>query len=182
MSEIKNKRETSESVVRQMLEFCPVSLGSRILEPSAGRGILLDHMNNLLNFGDVYTSKFEIDCVELNKENREILKSKGYNVIGEDFLLMKHHNHKKYDYIIATPTYKENIDVEHIMLMHKYLRRGGMIVSLTHPTWTVQNSERQIKFRKWLEDRNYEMKMLKDNSYIENYRTQPSMIIKIKYE
>jgi len=175
--QIKTIRDTSEDVVIQMLEFCPIQAGSRILEPSAGKGFLLYHMANLL---PIYHT-FEIDCVELNKENLEILKENGYNVIGEDFLEMKYYNHKKYDYIIAAPTYKNNIDVEHIMHMYKYLRRGGRIVSLTHPTWTTNNSERQQRFRKWLEDKDYSMVMLKDNSYIEKYKTQPSMIIKINY-
>jgi hypothetical protein len=45
---------------------------------------------------------------------------------------------------------------------------------------TTHNSERQVKFRKWLEEKNYSMKMLTDNSFVEDYKTQPSMIITIK--
>jgi hypothetical protein len=107
----KTIRETSESVVREMLHFCSKSLiGSKILEPSAGKGILLDHVNNITSEGVIFMRPLHIDCVELNKENREILISKGYNVIGEDFLKMKPSFDTMYDYIIAAPTYKNNID------------------------------------------------------------------------
>jgi len=171
---IKTIRETSESVVKQMLEFCPVQISSSVLEPSAGSGVLLDHLKNILQ-----DKSLDIDCVELNKERQEILKLKGYNVIGEDFLTLNPIKH--YEYIIATPTYKENIDVEHIMRMYdRFLMFGGELVSLTHPAWTTQNSDRQRKFRNWLKDKEYSMVMLEDNSYMENYDTQPSMIIKIK--
>lgn len=178
MEKIKTIRETSELVVKQMLNFCPFTIVSnKILEPSAGKGILLDHVKNLIK-----KSPLDIDCVELNKENREILKLKGYNVIGEDFLKMKPTLKTIYDYIIATPTYKNNIDVEHIMHMYKFLKVGGSLVSLTHPAWTTHNNENQVIFREWLKNKNYSMKMLEDNSFIENYETQPSMIIKITKE
>lgn len=187
MNKVKTIRDTSADVVRQMLEFCPILFSDRrILEPSAGKGDLLDHVVSLvetkIGVGN-FKKNHEIDCVELNKERQDILKLKGYNVIGEDFFKMNHFEHKSYDYIIATPTYKDNIDVEHIMHMYEFLRRhsDSRIVTLTHPAWTTQNSERQQIFRKWLENKDYSMKMLNDFSYMEKYNTQPSVVITINY-
>jgi len=170
-------RETSEDVVKQMLDFSSFSLiGYDILEPSAGKGILLDYLTELTGITKL---KKHIDCVELNKENREILKEKGYNVVGSDFLKVTLQDIGLYNFIIATPTYKDNVDVEHIMHMYQFLHDGGILVSLTHPDWTTHNSDRQRKFREWLEDKDYEMKMLNDFSYVEKFETQPSMMIKI---
>ena len=64
--------------------------------------------------------------------------------------------------------------------MFSFLKKGGTILSLTQPNWTIRNNENQVKFREWLSNKNYSMKMLKDNSFVENYETQPSMIIKIQ--
>jgi hypothetical protein len=171
----KTIRKTNIGVVKQILNECRFSEGFdniSILEPSAGSGDLIDgilkfHSGTDLNF----------DCIELNQELRNQLKQKGYNVVGEDFF--KFDTEKRYDYIIACPNFKDNIDVEHIMHMYNFLNYCGSIVSLTHPAWTFQNSERQVKFRKWLEDKKYYLKMLPDNSFMEEYKTQPSMIIKI---
>jgi len=166
----KTIRQTRKIVVDQILKECHLTEPNDILEPSAGSGDLVDEILKIY-------PHLSFDCIELNKELREQLIKKGYNVVGEDFFKFK--TTKLYDYIIATPTYKDNIDVEHIMHMYNFLKKGGIIVSLTYPQWTFKNSERQVKFRKWLEDKNYYMKMLKDNSFVENYETQPSMIIKI---
>lgn len=146
--------------------------GVSILEPSAGSGDLVDGIKYLYPF-----LTMDIDCVELNKELREQLKAKGYNVVGEDFL--KFSTEKKYDYVFACPTFKDNIDVEHIMHMYRFLKMGGSVITLTSPFWTVRNSERQMNFRKWLEGKQYYMRMLKDNCFVEDYKTQPSMLMKI---
>ena len=171
----KTIRKTSINVVKQILNECRFSGGFdciSILEPSAGSGDLIDGIIQYNTFYD-----FNIDCIELNQELRNQLKQKGYNVVGEDFF--KFDTEKRYDYIIACPNFKDNIDVEHIMHMYKFLKVGGSIVSLTHPTWTIKNSEHQVRFRKWLEDKNYYLKMLTDYSFVEEYKSQPFMIIKI---
>ena len=66
------------------------------------------------------------------------------------------------------------------MHMYNFLSNDGIILALTSPYWTTQNSDNQILFRNWLADKNYSMKMLIDNSFIEDYKTHPSMIIKIQ--
>jgi hypothetical protein len=119
----------------------------------------------------------KVDCVELNERNVEILKAKGHNVVGRDFFHFQ--TEKKYWYIIAAPNFRDNIDVEHIMKMMTHLQWGGRIISLTSPNWLTGNSERQIKFRKWLESKHYSLEMLPDNSFMEDGITVPTAIITI---
>lgn len=166
----KTIRKTSQSVINQMIGNVIFQNGSRILEPSAGSGDLaqgiLEHNPDVL-----------LDCVELNKELRETLINKGFNVIGEDFLQLK--VNEIYDFIIAAPTYKNNIDVVHIMHMFNHLKVGGTIISLSHPAWITGDCSSQKYFREWLLDKDYSMRMLKDNSFVEKYMTQPSLIMTI---
>ena len=157
-------------VIDQMLKGLYLRDGKLILEPSAGSGDLIEGIYNS-------NSQVIVHCAELNKELKAELLREGYIVIGSDFLAMT--PNPIYDYVIACPTYRDNIDIEHIIHMYEFVKPGGTIISLTHPAWTTHNSERQVKFRKWLEDKNYSMKMLKENSFVENYETQPSMIISI---
>lgn len=171
MEKIKTIRKTSQSVIDQILKHCDLKDHFFVLEPSAGSGDLVDGLIR-------HNSSLNIDCVELNKELRDILKAKGFSVVGEDFLKLEPYL-CKYDYVIACPTYKDNIDIDHIMHMYRFLKPGGSVVSLTSPYWTVRNSDRQRNFRNWLEDKDYYISMLKDFSFVENYDTQPSAIIKI---
>jgi cyclopropane fatty-acyl-phospholipid synthase-like methyltransferase len=166
----KTIRETRPEVISQILQHCDITSGMIILEPSAGSGNLAD---GIINHNDI-----NIDCVELNKDLRDELIKKGYNVIGEDFLQLP--ITQLYDYVIAAPTYKNNVDIEHIMKMYQHVKPHGYVVSLTSPFWTIRNNPNQIKFRKWLEDKKYSMVMLPDMSFVENDQTQPSMIIKIE--
>lgn len=48
------------------------------------------------------------------------------------------------------------------------------------PFWMTGNSELQIKFRKWLEDKSYTITMLPDNSYVENGITVPTILINLE--
>lgn len=164
----KTLRETRPMVIEQMLKNTIILPNCKILEPSAGSGNIVDYLMKL-------NKSLEIDCVELNKELRETLISKGYNVIGNDFLELK--PNPVYDLIIAAPTYKNNVDILHIMHMYEFLNNRGRIISLTHPAWVIGSASHQKLFRDWLRDKNYSMRMLEDNSFIENYLTQPSLIL-----
>lgn len=168
---VQTSRKTTKFVIEQILKHCDLKNGYKILEPSAGSGDLVDGILK-------HNPNVTVDCIELNKELREELIEIGYTVVGEDFFNFTP-TWLVYDYVIACPTYKDNIDVEHIMHMYECVKPGGSVVSLTSPHWTIKNSERQKTFRKWLEDKDYYMVMLHDYSFIENFETQPSALIKI---
>jgi hypothetical protein len=143
----------------------------KILEPSAGIGNLADAIK-------AKNPSVKIDCIELNKNSCNTLKEKGYITIRTDFL--EYTPRKLYDAVIAAPTFKNNIDIEHIMHMYDFIHNNGTIISLTSPYWLTGNQDNQIKFREWLKDKNYSLKMLPDNSFIEKYKTVPTAVITIK--
>jgi hypothetical protein len=120
----------------------------------------------------------KVDCVELNERNVQVLKQKGYNVVGRDFFHF--HSEKEYWYIIAAPNFKDNVDVDHIMKMYTHLSFGGRIVSLTSPHWMIGNSDRQVKFRHWLQNKDYKIEMLPDNFFMEDGQTVPTCVIVIR--
>jgi len=166
-------RETRQVVIDQMMNEVELSDGISILEPSAGIGNLA---NGILRVNPELSVN-NIDCIELNGDMCIKLNVQGFNTIHGDFL--KINPTKKYDLVIGCPTYKNGTDMDHIMHMYKFLKSDGKLISLTHPIWTVENTERQKQFRRWLSNKNYYMKMLKDFSFVENYETQPSMILVI---
>lgn len=142
-----------------------------ILEPSAGYGVLADFIKNKF-------PNSTIDCIELNEQCCSALKNKGYNTKRINFL--NFFTDKLYDAVIASPTFKNNIDIIHITKMYEHIKNDGILISLTSPKWLIENNGHQSKFRKWLEDKNYSLIMLPDFSFIENYETVPTAIIIIK--
>lgn len=119
----------------------------------------------------------QIDCVELNEAKKNALLDKGHTVVGRDFFHFK--TEKKYDYVIAAPNFKDNIDIEHIIKMWTHLKEGGRIVSLTSPDWLLYSTEMFNHFRHWLLDKNYYLVALPDNYFMENGVTVPTCIIVI---
>ena len=61
---------------------------SSILEPSAGKGDIVEVITEQLKSSRGYHSRhesFDIDCIEIDNELQMILKGKGYRVIHNDF-------------------------------------------------------------------------------------------------
>lgn len=171
-------RETSDAVADEMIDWLDLNAKKKqwILEPSAGKGNIVDRIN--FHYPD---NRFEIDCVELNRSKYEILLSKGYNAYHCDFLNFKQVEPKVkiYDRIIACPPFNNNVDLNHIMSMYDFLGYEGYVVSLTSPLWITNNEPKHIAFREWLKGKDYMMKMLPDNSFMEKGRSVPTMMIKI---
>lgn len=118
-----------------------------------------------------------LDCVELNQECKTVLKEKGYKVVGSDFFLFK--PLYKYDYVIGAPNFRDNIDCKHVMKMYELLKNGGSVVSIMSPYWLTGDSELQISFRNWLKNKKHCIDILPDNTFMENGKTVPTIIIKI---
>lgn len=125
---VKTNRVTPDSVIEELCAGLDIKETDRILEPSAGFGVLADGIKKLFPHS-------KIDCVELNQSCRSLLKEKGYNLVGADFFRFE--SETPYDYIIACPNFRDNVDCKHIMHMYSQLSEGGTISSLTSPFWMV---------------------------------------------
>lgn len=93
---------TPKPLVRKMLKpfLEGKSLnGKTILEPSAGKGDILDFIKDNTDKYDEPT----IYCIEQNEELKEILKGKNFDVIGNDFLTFN--EDLFFDFIIMNPPF-----------------------------------------------------------------------------
>ena len=137
----------------ELVDGCYVPLVESILEPSAGKGDLLDA---LMNFSNVHKYDFDIhtklkrtpkwgkspeqarkliDCIESDTNLRGILKDKGYRVVDDDFLTFR--SHKKYDLILMNPPFSDGDEhlLKALSLVKPY---GGQIVCLLNAE-TIRN-------------------------------------------
>lgn len=179
-------RDTPIGVVDILINKAGITPGCHVLEPSAGNGAILE----VLATRD-YAGTLRVDAVELNDEKYRHLDGKlkndllkrsflFYNAFHADFLqFTAQQTISPYDRIIAAPPFKDNIDVVHIKAMYSLLATKGVLVSLTTPYWLTNNEEHQVKFRKWLEGKQYSITMLPDMTFVEKGKTVPTAIIKI---
>lgn len=137
----KNFYPTPKAVISKMIEGINLS-DQLILEPSAGKGDILDFiLDRLLEKCPSYLNKDNIKpdlldnfyCIEKNPDLQNVLKGKGYNVIDSDFL--SHISERTYDLIILNPPYDNA--VKHFLKAFE-ISNGAEIVCLFN-SQTIDN-------------------------------------------
>jgi phospholipid N-methyltransferase len=131
---------TPKPLVEQMIDFADIKAGHQVLEPSAGKGDIANEISNS-------APDAELSVIEFNDGLSEILKAKGFNVVGDDFL--KHNG--SYDRIVMNPPFENFQDIEHVKHAYELLKPGGKLVAIMGAS--VKNSRKQaVEFREWLDN------------------------------
>ncbi len=116
----------------------------RLLEPSAGRGDLLEPIIN----GHRYRRAIEIDCVELDFANQAILRDKKLRVVGHDFLA--HKSGAMYSHILMNPPFAQG--AEHTLHAWGILYHGELVAILNAETVRNPSTKARQLLCKLIED------------------------------
>jgi len=104
-TQFKNYYPTPKSVIRKMvgeIEHKKEHDSIRILEPSAGKGHILDYISENMQYRDV-----KLFCIEQEPEFQLILREKDYHFLDNDFLTFS--PDCTFDYIIMNPPFDNGI-------------------------------------------------------------------------
>ena len=124
-------------------KFSSIKPNMKILEPSAGRGALINAVKRIC-------PNAIVDCYELMPENVQFLRNiEGASIIGEDFIK---ECTGKYQRIIANPPFSGNQDIEHVYAMYNHLDVNGEMSVITSQHWKIGSDSKCKNFRKWLDD------------------------------
>jgi methylase of polypeptide subunit release factors len=118
---------TPENVILQMLEGYDLT-NKIILEPSAGKGNIVDFLKN--------NGAAEVIACENNEDLKKILATK-CKVIADDFLTVQSHQISHIDFIIMNPPF--SADEKHILHAWDIAPAGATIISLCNLN-TVKNA------------------------------------------
>lgn len=135
---------TPKELVNVLIDYADIKEEDHILEPTAGIGNIADQLKEYTN---------NIDCIEYMHSYNELLKLKGYNVIGYDFMECDKYN--TYDKIVGNVPFSKEIEM--IKHAYKMLKSNGKLIIITSPHWTFANDKESINFREWLNDLDYEV-------------------------
>lgn len=126
-------------IVKMLEDYKDKPLPKNILEPSAGKGDIIDYLN------EATKGTSNLYCYEIVPELQNILKTKpNCQLLGDDFL--NHQENIKFDLIIMNPPFDRG--VEHVLNAWEILKDGGEIIALLnkHSYFNAYNSHR-LKFR-----------------------------------
>ena len=114
----------------------------RILEPSAGSGNICDALVGQ----DVDPDR--ITTFERNVTLSGILKRKGYNVAGGDF--MAEAGRDLYDVILMNPPFERQQDIDHVVRAWQVLAEDGILVAIMSPAYQFRSDKKSAAFREFL--------------------------------
>ena len=137
---------TPEALAARMVDMIDTSRVHFVLEPSAGKGDLVDKLKSKMRY-DGYSnitgnhgSDVEIDCIEQDGNLQNLLKGAGKRLIFDDFL--KFETFKKYDLILMNPPFSEGD--KHLMKALEMMKNGGQVVCLLNAE-TLKNPYSNIR-------------------------------------
>lgn len=113
--------------------------GKRVLEPSAGDGVLADLAQ---------AEGAEVTCVETWEVNVNKLRDKKHAVVHANFLELSPTQLGLFDAIVANPPFSKNQDIDHVLHMLKFLKPGGTLSTIMSSGWM---EERQAKHAAFVE-------------------------------
>lgn len=134
---------TPPDVAQMLCDNAGPMKGLRVLEPSAGDGAL----------ADIARSRgANVTVIENWPVNVVKLKTKGYDVIDQDFLTVKPGEIGLFDVILANPPFTKNQDIDHVRHMMDFLEPGGVLSVITSQSWVNGNQKKQQEFSAFLAD------------------------------
>jgi hypothetical protein len=118
---------TPIQLILKMLSFIDFRTIRTVLEPSAGKGNIVEEITKKFKtYNNRNDKKFDIDTIELDNNLQHILKGKNFRVVHDDFL--NYNTYKKYDLICMNPPFS-NGD-KHLLKAIEMQQNGGKIVCL----------------------------------------------------
>lgn len=140
---------TPREVAEQMCDMAALAPSSDVLEPSCGKGDLMDAIygrgiQNLIG-------------IELNRDMDKYLKDKPYTTMtGIDFLefvedVQDGKVRNQWTHIIMNPPFSKQQDIDHIWAAWSILKPGGTLVSLCSPSPFFRTDKASVAFRNWIE-------------------------------
>ena len=118
---------TPKWLIQKMLDSIDIEKVKYILEPSAGKGDIIDAIKEKYENTYRYNKPdLDIDAIEVDENLRLLLKGKEYKVVFNDFL--NFNTYKKYDLIIMNPPF--SCGDKHLLKAIEMQKDGGAIICL----------------------------------------------------
>ena len=135
--------ETPPEVANLLVSHLSPREKDLVLEPSAGHGGIADVVR-------AACEDCKLSLIEIEPSNRQILKEKGYKLIGKDFL--KYRKKKPlFDRIIMNPPFSKQQDIDHVMHAWKFLKPGGRLVAVMSAGTEFRSNRKAAQFQEFVE-------------------------------
>ncbi len=145
---------TPKPLISQMLELADIQPGDHILEPSAGKGDILDMIR-------LHHPENEITAIERHGTLFDVLEAKGHSVERGDFL----EHQGDYNIVIMNPPFENNSDIKHVLHAFNLLATNGKLIAIMSEGPFFRSDNQATEFRNWLDEVAGESKQLPEDTF-----------------
>ena len=145
---------TPRPVIDRMLELAEIAAEQRVLEPSCGKGDILDALRE-------ECPNIELHAIERSRSLADVLAAKGHEVELGDFL----EHRASYDRIVMNPPFEAGQDMLHIQHAYALLAPGGRLVSVVSEGPFFRSDRSSVAFRQWLVEVGGATEQLPDDAF-----------------
>jgi predicted RNA methylase len=144
------------AVVARLMELADLREGMLVLEPSAGKGAIA---------AACVERGIEVDCCELMDANFEHLSdAEAYRTVWRgDFLEFP--PIADYDRVVMNPPFAKQQDIKHVLHALKFLKPGGMLISVMSASVTFRSNKLSTDFRDLIRERGGKIEALPEGAF-----------------
>jgi len=146
---------TPRPAIDKMLAAADIQPGMSVLEPSAGKGDILDAVKE--QHPDAKTIG-----IETNSDLRDLIGMKGHE-LHDDTDFLQHNG--QYDRIVMNPPFEGRQDAAHVQHAYKNLAPGGRLVAIMGAGVFGGSSKKDQEFRDWLDEHGGEVEDMPEGSF-----------------
>lgn len=162
---------TPKNIIDKMLCDLDFTMIKSILEPSAGKGDIVEELKKKEKIRSYEYNKyqFDIDCIEVDQNLQYILKGKNFRVVYNDFLTYS--TMKEYNLIIMNPPFSNGC--KHLLkALEMQKRNGGAVVCLLNAE-TLKNpyTNDRLDLQRKLTEYNAKIEFIQDAFLNEERKT-----------
>lgn len=162
---------TPKNIAKRVVELAEIKDGNTVLEPSAGRGGLLDQIDVRCN----------IIAVEPLDDNVKVLVEKGYECVTttfEDFY--EHNKQKQFERIVMNPPFSEQRDIKHLLMAYELLKEDGILTAIISENALYYRTDWSDKLNEFLKETDAYIEPIPTRSFKESGTAIETIIVKIK--
>jgi protein-L-isoaspartate O-methyltransferase len=171
---------TPPAVVTRLLELARIVRGMSVLEPSAGQGAIVSSVLDITTHITAY-ELLEANCDKLVKAVRAHPTRGGMTmVVHEDFLAAA--PSPIYDRVVMNPPFAKQADIHHVNHALRFLKPGGLLVSVMAAGVTFRDNRLTQDFRDLVRGRGGDIEALPEGAFKVSGTDVRSVIVTIPAE
>lgn len=175
---------TPANIVDMLITQADIRTGMRVLEPSAGRGAIVQ--------GIFAESSRTVFCYEIDPENVKFLKNNAL-AIEQHLKCLTHHSlhvtladfltvvpTPTFDRVVMNPPFVKQADIHHVLHAHRFLKPGGSLVAVMSAGVQFRTNKLTTQFRQFVDDHDGSIESLPEGSFTESGTNVNTVMVTIE--